>query len=275
MYRMRGSPQALAAWQKGSRRYTGASCERTCSRGGRVEVTQAMADRDRVADLSRETTSVRRRTRSILPSIVSSRIATVVAVSALLIGFVSGYIAHRTQPAAPAAAQTAPRTSPSPTQPRTVRVPYVLGLTRGHAAARLENYGFRLRIIPALSSAATSREVVLYQWPAATTTVPSGTTVILAVAQPQLPIAGQGTTVPNLIGLNTVQANQSLATAGLLLEVDPVGGKNALVLFQSPLAGTSAAPGSTVVVRASCFPAPCPSPGKGQTIFDPCTCASR
>ena len=31
---------------------------------------------------------------------------------------------------------------------------------------------------------------------------------------------------------------------------------------------------SVVTVRALCFPAPCPSPGKGRQIYDPCTCAA-
>ncbi len=82
--------------------------------------------------------------------------------------------------------------------------------------------------------------------------------------------------VPSVIGLTTREADARLKNVGLVLRVDPVGGGNdAVVLAQSPAAGASLTRGDVVTVRARCFAAPCPFPGEGKEIYDPCTCAAR
>jgi hypothetical protein len=84
----------------------------------------------------------------------------------------------------------------------------------------------------------------------------------------------QAIEVPDVQGLTTTEADRVLIGVGLLLQVTTEGGDDALVLSQSPQPGTVVDPGTTVTVRARCYPAPCPSPVEG-TIYDPCTCASR
>lgn len=81
--------------------------------------------------------------------------------------------------------------------------------------------------------------------------------------------------VPNVIGLTTDQADIRLQHAGLLLEVRPVGGTDRVITTQSPAPGGRLVPGTSVHVSARCFAAPCPFPGAGKAICDPCTCASR
>jgi hypothetical protein len=90
--------------------------------------------------------------------------------------------------------------------------------------------------------------------------------------QPAAPHTG----VPSVVGLTTREADLTLRRAGLLLEVDPKGGGNdKIVLAQAPSAGSPFVSGDVVTVEARCFAAPCPFPGEGMTIYDPCTCAAR
>lgn len=81
--------------------------------------------------------------------------------------------------------------------------------------------------------------------------------------------------VPDVRGLITAEADRALQRAGLLLEVAPVGGGDSVVISQSPQPGEPVPSNSIVQVQARCFPAPCPFPGEGKEIYDPCTCAAR
>jgi hypothetical protein len=84
-----------------------------------------------------------------------------------------------------------------------------------------------------------------------------------------------GTGVPDVRGVTTTEADRTLQGAGLLLQVDPVGGSDSVVIDQSPEPGAPVPADSTVLVQARCYPAPCPFPGEGKVIYDPCTCAAR
>ena len=81
--------------------------------------------------------------------------------------------------------------------------------------------------------------------------------------------------VPDVIGLSTKAAVAAMDKAGLGFEIRPTGGSAPLILGEDPVPGTPVAAGSTVAMDASCQPAPCPFPGEGKTIYDPCTCAAR
>jgi hypothetical protein len=81
--------------------------------------------------------------------------------------------------------------------------------------------------------------------------------------------------VPNILQVTTSQADETLQGADLLLRVRPVGGEDAVVVSQMPPAGERVFRGSIVLVDARCYPAPCPFPGEGKEIYDPCTCSAR
>jgi hypothetical protein len=86
--------------------------------------------------------------------------------------------------------------------------------------------------------------------------------------------------VPALVGLGRVRAIETVLSLGLNVRVLPLGPppKNKRkdeVARQVPFAGTGVVPGGEVLIGAYCLPAPCPSPAGGETIYDPCTCATR
>ena len=81
--------------------------------------------------------------------------------------------------------------------------------------------------------------------------------------------------VPDVIGLSTNAAVAAMDKAGLGFEIHPIGGTAPVVVGEDPGPGTPVAAGSIVALDASCYPAPCPFPGEGKTIYDPCTCAAR
>jgi len=83
-----------------------------------------------------------------------------------------------------------------------------------------------------------------------------------------------GVVVPDLRGLDTRHADQLLEAYGLKLSVNPIGGKTNKVVAQRPEVGTVVPLLTVVTVQARCFAAPCPFPGTGKQIYDPCTCAA-
>lgn len=82
--------------------------------------------------------------------------------------------------------------------------------------------------------------------------------------------------VPDVTGLQREWAEVVLKSVGLLPVVNPVGGADDdVVVAQNPRPGVNAPSASTVLMDVRCFPAPCPAPRAGETIYDPCSCASR
>ena len=85
-----------------------------------------------------------------------------------------------------------------------------------------------------------------------------------------------GVLVPHLVGLSRSEAERSLLTRGLLVEVRPqTGVADDLVVGQRPDADLRVRRHSLVVLLVRCLPAPCPAPPEGTTIYDPCSCAFR
>lgn len=95
------------------------------------------------------------------------------------------------------------------------------------------------------------------------------------MATPTSGASAEKATVPDLRGSTTTAAASTLRQTGLHLKVIPVGGDDAVVISQRPEAGKVVFGGSAVTVEALCYPAPCPYPGEGKEIYDPCTCAAR
>ncbi len=82
--------------------------------------------------------------------------------------------------------------------------------------------------------------------------------------------------VPDVLGLQRVEAKRMLEDLGLEPIVDPAGEpSDDVVKGQSPVPGTAVGPGTTVIITVGCFPAPCPSSVNGETIYDPCSCSTR
>jgi hypothetical protein len=83
-----------------------------------------------------------------------------------------------------------------------------------------------------------------------------------------------------LVGLTRVRAIETLLQLGLNVRVLPLGkppraAREDEVARQIPFPGSAVVPGAEVLIGAYCVPAPCPSPDEGETIYDPCTCATR
>lgn len=98
---------------------------------------------------------------------------------------------------------------------------------------------------------------------------------VLSRISPRRSGSPSGLGVLDVRGLTTTEADHALRGTGLLLEVEPVGGSDSVVISQSPEPGTQVPADSIVHVQARCFPAPCLFPGVGEEIYDPCTCAAR
>jgi hypothetical protein len=86
--------------------------------------------------------------------------------------------------------------------------------------------------------------------------------------------------VPALVGLSRVRAIETVLSLGLNVRVLPLGkppnsSKKDEVARQVPFPGSGVALGAEVLIGAYCLPAPCPSPDEDETIYDPCTCATR
>ena len=82
--------------------------------------------------------------------------------------------------------------------------------------------------------------------------------------------------VPDVTGLPRDWAELVLTSVGLLPTVNTIAGSNDdVVVAQTPTPGTKAPLQSIVQLDVRCAPLPCPGSPPGQTIFDPCSCASR
>ena len=85
--------------------------------------------------------------------------------------------------------------------------------------------------------------------------------------------------VPNLVTKSRAVAIQAVLKLRLNVRVvplgEPAGKPKDHVARQVPLPGSTVAIGAEVLLVVYCKPAPCKSPPKGRTIYDPCTCATR
>lgn len=85
-----------------------------------------------------------------------------------------------------------------------------------------------------------------------------------------------GKELPDFVGTKKADAERILRELDLEFFIDPAGPPyDDLVVGQDPSAGVTVEASSQVVLSVRCQPAPCPSPEKGKSIYDPCSCAAR
>ena len=139
------------------------------------------------------------------------------------------------------------------TQP--VQVPSVVNQSPAQAGATLAAAGLKVSSQQQQASSSIPAGEVTGTNPAAGTTVPTGSSVVVLVS------SGPPTTsVPNIVGQTAAQAQAALSAAGLkgtatnIPVTDPA--QNGLVQSQSPTAGTSVQQGSTVQYQVGQYTAP-------------------
>ncbi len=120
-------------------------------------------------------------------------------------------------------------------------VPYVVGLTKDDAVAKLNEYGF--------SSYRTvgNGETVTDQTPAGGAIIPAGAEIIFYMGEekPNAPC-----TVPNVVGMSASDANKAMTNAGLIMKATGASGtKGIKAINQSLDAGTEVAAGTVVTVQ--------------------------
>lgn len=150
---------------------------------------------------------------------------------------------------------------------QTAKVPDVVGMSRGSAIAALEAAGFSVQVEVSYDTVAEPGTVVS-QDPAAGSEVGVGATVFIGVAEGVV-LGGEGedigredeaaATIPDVVGMSRSQAVSVLRANGyqaavseLYTEQQPEG----LVFEQTPKAGSSADPGTTVGLLVSLGRAP-------------------
>jgi hypothetical protein len=90
-----------------------------------------------------------------------------------------------------------------------------------------------------------------------------------------LPTSEATVVVPDLIGMSRTEAEAAIEAAGLLPVVATAEGEQDDVISQTPAVGERVEPGHEVTILVRCPAAPCPYPGEGETIYDPCGCLHR
>ena len=141
-------------------------------------------------------------------------------------------------------------TQPPTTEPTTVRVPNLVGMTAADARNRLRALGLRSTQRP-VESPRPAGEVVS-QSPRAGVELREGATVTLRISTGPASVA-----IPDVVGLDEAAAVRELETAGFVARVvdeptiEPT--EDGTVLEQSPPAGTSGREGSTVTITVARF----------------------
>ena len=119
-------------------------------------------------------------------------------------------------------------------------VPYVVGMSKDEAAAKLESYGF------SAYRTVGDGETVTDQTPVGGAIVPTGAEVILYMGAEK---SDQLCTVPNLVGLSADEANRALVNAGLILKATGASGSGVKVISQSMESGAEVTAGTVVTVQ--------------------------
>jgi len=147
--------------------------------------------------------------------------------------------------------------------PAPVTVPPVVGATLAAAEQRLSAKGLEY----SSSEAESDRPVgeVLTQSPEAGTEVDPGSSVTLTVSSGP---ADTNTTVPNVVGLTSEEAESDLTAAGFTVSIqdqttgiEPQDGR---VIDQNPSGGSTASEGTRIVIMVGVF-SPDASPDTGST----------
>lgn len=136
-----------------------------------------------------------------------------------------------------------------------VQVPSVVGQNPSAAGATLAAAGLKVSGQQQQASPSIPAGEVTGTNPAAGTTVPTGTSVVVYVSS-----GPPSVSVPNLVGQTAGQAQASLAAAGLKGSASTVSvtdpAQNGLVQTESPSAGTSVPQGSSVQYQVGQYTAP-------------------
>lgn len=119
-------------------------------------------------------------------------------------------------------------------------VPYVVGMSKDEAAAKLTDYGFSSYRVVGDGDAVTD------QTPAGGAIIPAGAEVILYMGEEK---SDQLCTVPNVAGFSADEANRSLVNAGLIMKATGAAGSGVKVISQSLAPGTETAAGTVVTVQ--------------------------
>jgi serine/threonine-protein kinase len=139
---------------------------------------------------------------------------------------------------------------PPPSEPATVRVPNLVGMSSADARSRLQSVGLRSTQRPVESSRPAG--TVVSQSPGAGAELREGGTVTLRVSTGPARVE-----VPDVVGLNEAAAIQELEAAGFAVRVvdEPtlLPTEDGIVLDQNPRAGSSRREGSTVTITVARF----------------------
>ena len=119
-------------------------------------------------------------------------------------------------------------------------VPYVVGLTKDEAVAKLADYGF-----DSYRTVGDGAEVT-DQTPAGGAIVPTGAEIILYMGAEK---STEKCIVPNVIGLSADETNRALVNAGLILRATGTTRSGAKAISQSLEAGTEVNAGTVVTVQ--------------------------
>lgn len=119
-------------------------------------------------------------------------------------------------------------------------VPYVVGMGKDEAAAKLESYGF------SAYRTVGSGDTVTDQTPVGGAIVPTGAEVLLYMGEEK---SDQLCTVPNIVGMSADEANRTLVNAGLILKATGSSGSGAKAISQSLDPGTEVTAGTVITVQ--------------------------
>ena len=117
-------------------------------------------------------------------------------------------------------------------------VPYVVGMTKEEAAAKLAEYGFTSY------RAVGDGETVTDQTPSGGAIVPLGAEIILYMGAEK---SGEPCKVPNVVGLSAADANRRLADAGLIMKSTGASGGSGIKAISQSLEPETEVPAGTVV----------------------------
>ena len=139
--------------------------------------------------------------------------------------------------------------------PAAVRVPSVVGETRGAAESALENAGFKVGEVTSRATTTQPEGDVFQQTPAGGATQPAGTKVALVLAK-----APSTVKVPDVVGRSEIEAASMLGAAGLEPHPEAVStteqAKVGVILTQRPSAGRQVHKKSSVTIGVGTLATP-------------------
>ena len=117
-------------------------------------------------------------------------------------------------------------------------VPYVVGLTKDEAAAKLTEYGF------SAYRTVGDGDTVTDQTPVGGAIVPASAEIILYMGAEK---SGEPCTVPNVVGLSASEANKAITNAGLIMKSTGASGTKGIKAISQSLEPEKQVPAGTVI----------------------------